>query len=136
MKKDVRNTYFKQGEGLMSGRPLPVNEAGKVVDISFVNCEFHPNCGDVEFINCDFNGCQGTDYLNISSIKSNVLPAIGSYEVHLFSATSGMEIGNFRLPRIPVKGDFIVVPTHPEFEVVKVILWTRGESPMVGVVHS
>jgi hypothetical protein len=52
--------YFKQGEGLISGVPLP----DEVKDAVFYHCDFHPNCESVKFINCSFECCEGTEYLN------------------------------------------------------------------------
>lgn len=60
----VKNYYFKQGDGLMSGRPLPeANELGYIVDIHFIDCDFHPNCDTAMFKDCEFTGCNGLHYL-------------------------------------------------------------------------
>ena len=61
-------------------------------------------------------------------------------EVSVFSAKSGSKIGNFTFPRIPVKGDILDMPTHPQFEVVRVTLYTERlygfDVPIVQVIEA
>ena len=65
-KEQFNDTYYKdrpEGMQLMSGYPLPKDKDGKVRNKIFVDCDFHPNCGDVEFIDCKFIRCTGEEYL-------------------------------------------------------------------------
>lgn len=52
-KNVIRGTYYKLGEGLMSGTNLPP----VVRDTHFVECTFHANCKEVQFRNCSFEDC-------------------------------------------------------------------------------
>lgn len=59
--REYRNYYFKDQSTerpLISGLPLPKDSDGVVREKRFVDCEFHPNCGDVKFEGCEFKGCE------------------------------------------------------------------------------
>lgn len=66
-KQRIERRYYKKPmkdqSRMISGLPLPVDEDGVVRDKYFVQCDFHPSCGEVEFENCEFSGCPGLDYL-------------------------------------------------------------------------
>lgn len=47
----------------MSGLALPLEADGVCRNVEFVDCTFHPNCGDVQFENCKFTNCWGVHYL-------------------------------------------------------------------------
>lgn len=56
------NYYFKdrpEGKTLMSGYPLPKGDDGIVRNITFLNCDFHPNCRPKLFVQCTFTNCDG-----------------------------------------------------------------------------
>jgi hypothetical protein len=53
------NTYYKVGENLTSGCPLPTDDNGIVKDGIFLQCDFHPNCRLVKIENCIFIDCYG-----------------------------------------------------------------------------
>ena len=77
MRKTLKNRYYKDQDPsrpLMSGLPLPKSSDGKVHDIDFVDCTFHPNCRPDMFLDCTFTNCDGpTDY-------SNQIPLFGGKE--------------------------------------------------------
>lgn len=59
-RRTIKDHYFKDNgshRAYMSGLPLPVSEDGKVHNIDFVECDFHPFCEAVTFVNCTFTGC-------------------------------------------------------------------------------
>lgn len=51
---EIKNHYFKEGHGLMSGLPAPYREA------HFIRCDFHPNTFDLPFQDCIFEDCSIT----------------------------------------------------------------------------
>jgi|PlaIllAssembly_1097288.scaffolds.fasta_scaffold1386171_1 hypothetical protein len=62
--RTLRGIYYKdrpKGVELMSGIPLPKDEDGKVRNIKFERCEFHPNCDPERYPemyeNCKFVDC-------------------------------------------------------------------------------
>jgi hypothetical protein len=59
------------------------------------------------------------------------------HEVYIFAVGTGSKIGEFRFPRIPVKGDVLDIPTFGLYEVVRVTLYSPGlydaNPPMVQV---
>ena len=62
---ELKNRYYKdrpEGMQLMSGLPLPRSADGKVHDIHFIDCSFHPNCAGDLFVDCKFTNCDGPDY--------------------------------------------------------------------------
>lgn len=48
------------------------------------------------------------------------------FTVKVYANKTGMEIGEFQYPRIPVKGDVLDIPTHGLYEVVRVTLYSPG----------
>ena len=52
--KVVKDTYFKQGKGLISGIPLSRTDTKET---HFINCDFHPNTWDLKYRNCVFEDC-------------------------------------------------------------------------------
>lgn len=68
-RETVENRYYKQGENLMSGLPLPTDDDGIVSNKHFIKCEFHPNCASVDFVNCLFTDCEGDDYLTKDGVN-------------------------------------------------------------------
>lgn len=62
-KEMFHDKYFKQGMGLISGLPLPMDCNGEVHEKVFARCTFHPNCSSVIFVNCEFIDCEGDDLL-------------------------------------------------------------------------
>lgn len=64
----ISNHYFKddgdrQGQ-LISGLPLPLNSEGKLTNIRFVDCTFHPCCDWMKKVieGCEFIRCGGMDH--------------------------------------------------------------------------
>ena len=58
----LENRYYKDQDPsrpLISGLPLPKSDDGKVHNIKFVDCTFHPNCKREMFVGCEFVGCDG-----------------------------------------------------------------------------
>jgi hypothetical protein len=80
--REIKNHYFKHkvdsnGKPItfMSGLPLPISEDGKVHNVKFVNCDFHPYC-DPEtypelFVDCEFKeqSYGDCDYEEIEGIR-------------------------------------------------------------------
>lgn len=60
------------------------------------------------------------------------------HTVSVFVVGSAQKLGDFTFHRIPVKGDIIDIPTHDQFEVVRVTLYTERpyghDAPIVQVV--
>lgn len=57
-----RDRYYKDQDPahrLMSGLPLPKDGDGKVRDVHFIDCTFHPNCNPAMFVDCKFTNCDG-----------------------------------------------------------------------------
>ena len=52
----VKNYYFKNGKGLMSGIHL-ADPGEEVRDTHFISCDFHPNTWETLFVNCRFENC-------------------------------------------------------------------------------
>lgn len=60
MRSVIVNTYFRDdgtGRSFMSGYPLPRGYKGVIRNVTFVGCEFHPDCCGSMFKNCHFVDC-------------------------------------------------------------------------------
>jgi hypothetical protein len=55
---------IQDSQNYMINKP-PINLAGRVEDMIFVNCVFGPACLDIQFLNCEFTNCHGMAYLEV-----------------------------------------------------------------------
>jgi hypothetical protein len=58
----VRSTYYPHS--LRAGVPLPKSRDGKVYNVIFEACDFHPNCQAVEYVGCTFINCYNIENFN------------------------------------------------------------------------
>ena len=60
--RECRHRYYKDQDPerpLVSALPLPKDPDGKVRNVHFIECTFHPNCDHKLFVDCKFTRCDG-----------------------------------------------------------------------------
>ena len=53
--KELKDMYFKQGRGNISG--IHLDNSMRVMT-HFINCDFHPNTWNLKYRSCVFESCQ------------------------------------------------------------------------------